>query len=233
VHKDLRRVLGDPVVGGFPNPFCGNGNLGACRTTLLDALGAAVAAPAAETYPADADCAAGDQFCQDSIVHQPIGGITQDRMAWVNRPTFQQAVQYPAHRGQSVTNLALGRPATATSTESGLFYSLPARNAVDGDPATRWGSDWRDPQSITVDLGAAQPVGRVILRWETAFGRAYHVDVSADGANWRTVSATTAGDGGTDNVAFTPEQARFVRVTGTQRATGYGYSLWEFEVYPR
>ncbi|SNT65116.1 hypothetical protein SAMN05216276_11662, partial [Streptosporangium subroseum] len=24
---------------------------------------------------------------------------------------------------------------------------------------------------------------------------------------------------------------RYVRVNGTQRATAYGYSLWEFEVY--
>ncbi|HET9142815.1 penicillin acylase family protein [Actinophytocola sp.] len=231
VHKDLRRVLGDPVAGGFPNTFCGNGNLAACRATLLDALGQAVAAPAAEVYPADADCAAGDQFCHDSIVHQPIGGITQDRMHWVNRPTFQQAVEFPAHRGQNIANLALGRPVTASSTESGLFYSLPARNAVDGDPDTRWGSRFSDPQSITVDLGTAAPVGRVILRWEAAYGRAYRIEVSADGASWRTVASTTVGDGGEDNVAFAPTQARFVRMTGTQRATSYGYSLWELEVY--
>jgi len=232
VSKDIRRLLGDPVAGGFPNPFCGNGSLAACRTALLDALRAAVAAPATEVYPADADCAAGDQFCHDSIIHQPIGGITQDKMAWVNRPTFQQAVQYPAHRGQNIANLALGRPATATSVESGLFYSLPAGNAVDGNPDTRWGSKFSDPQSITVDLGAAQQVGRAILRWENAYGRAYRIEVSADGSTWRTVFSTTAGNGGEDNVAFTPTQARFVRMTGTQRATGYGYSLWELEVYP-
>ncbi|HEU5473477.1 MAG TPA: penicillin acylase family protein [Actinophytocola sp.] len=237
VHKDLRRVLGEPVAGGFPNVFCGSangtGNLAACRTALLGALGAAIAAPPAETYPADADCAAGDQFCHDSIIHQPIGGITHDRMHWVNRPTFQQAVQFPAHRGQNIANLALGRPVSATSTESGLFYSLPARNAVDGDPATRWGSRFSDPQSITVDLGAAQPVSRVILRWEAAYGLAYRIEVSGDGASWRPVAATTAGNGGEDNVTFAPTPARFVRMTGTQRATGYGYSLWELEVYAR
>ncbi|WP_251037443.1 discoidin domain-containing protein [Paenibacillus albidus] len=26
-------------------------------------------------------------------------------------------------------------------------------------------------------------------------------------------------------------QARYVRMYGTERATQYGYSLWEFEVY--
>jgi acyl-homoserine lactone acylase PvdQ len=232
VHKDLRRVLGDPVASGFPNPFCGNGNLSACRTAMLDALRSAAAAPATEVYPADADCAAGDQFCHDSIIHQPIGGITQDKTAWVNRPTFQQAVQYPAHRGQSVTNLALGRPATATSTESGLFYSLPARNAVDGNPDTRWGSKFSDPQSITVDLGSPQTVARTILRWETAYGISYRVELSSDATTWRTVYSTTAGNGAEDNISFTPTQARYVRITGTQRATSYGYSLWELEIYP-
>lgn len=232
VHKDLRRVLGDPVAGGFPISFCGNGNLAACRTALLEALRTAVAAPATEVYPADADCAAGDQFCHDAIVHQPIGGITQDRTHWMNRPTFQQVVQFPAHRGQNIANLALSRPASASSTESGLFYSLPARNAVDGNPDTRWGSRWSDPQSITVDLGSAQQVGRVMLRWEAAYGRAYRIEVSSDGSSWREVFATTAGNGGEDNVSFGATTARFVRMTGTQRATGYGYSLWELEVYP-
>jgi acyl-homoserine lactone acylase PvdQ len=232
VSKDIRKVLGDPVAGGFPNSFCGNGNLAACRTALLDSLRAAAAAPATETYPADADCAAGDQFCHDSIIHQPIGGITQDRMAWMNRPTFQQAVSFPAHRGQAIANLAQSRAASASSTESGLFYSLPARNAVDGDPDTRWGSKWSDPQSITVDLGTAQQVGRVILNWESAYGRAYRVEVSTDGSTWREVFATTAGNGADDNITFTPTPARYVRLTGTQRATTYGYSLWELEVYP-
>jgi hypothetical protein len=231
VNKDLRAVLGDPVAGGFPSPFCGNGNLAACRTTMLDSLRAAIAAPATEVYPADADCAAGDQWCHDSIIHQPIGGITQDKTEWMNRPTFQQVVSYPAHRGQNVANLALGKPASATSVESGLFYSLPARNAVDGNPDTRWGSDWRDPQSITVDLGGVQTVGRAILRWENAYGKAYRIDVSADGTTWRTVFSTAAGNGGEDNDAFAPTQARFVRMSGSQRGTGYGYSLWELEVY--
>ena len=231
VHKDLRGVLGDPVAGGFPNPFCGNGNLAACRSSLIDTLRAATAAPATETYPADADCAAGDQFCHDSIVHQPIGGITQDRMAWVNRPTFQQAVQYPAHRGDAVTNLAQGRPVTATSVESGLFYSLPARNAVDGDITTRWGSKFSDPQSITVDLGTVQSIARTTLHWEAAYARAYRLETSTDATTWHEVYSTSTGNGAEDNITFQPTPTRFLRLTGTQRATTYGYSLWELEVY--
>ena len=37
--------------------------------------------------------------------------------------------------------------------------------------------------------------------------------------------------GGTDDITIPATNARYVRVYGTQRATAYGYSLWELEVY--
>ena len=98
VQRDLRKVLGDPVKTPQPVTFCGGGSLSECRTVLTDSLLAAIKVPAATTYPATADCTAGDQFCADQIMHQPMGGITQDRMAWVNRPTYQQVIEFPARR---------------------------------------------------------------------------------------------------------------------------------------
>lgn len=100
VHKDLRQVLGDPVAQPFPHPYCGDGDLGACRQVLQDSLSQALAVPATEVYPGDADCAAGDQYCHDQVIHQPVGGITQDKLHWMNRPTYQQAVEFPARRPQ-------------------------------------------------------------------------------------------------------------------------------------
>jgi hypothetical protein len=80
-------------------------------------------------------------------------------------------------------------------------------------------------------------VGRVILRWEAAYAGAYRIDVSTDGNAWRTVWSTdanaNAGDGDTDNATFAAADARYVRMTGVRRATGFGYSLWELEVYAR
>ncbi|GAB2568603.1 penicillin acylase family protein [Kribbella endophytica] len=230
VQRDLRKVLGDPVATPQPVTYCGGGSLSECRTVLSDALKAATQVPAATTYPATADCAAGDQFCADQIVHQPMGGITQDRMAWVNRPTYQQVVEFPARRGDDVSNQALGKTATASSHESGLFNSPPAK-AVDGDLGSRWASNWSDPQWLKVDLGSEQPVRRVVLRWESAYAKAYRVEVSRDNVNWTQVFATSNGDGGVDVVRFPAASARYVRVTGTQRATSYGYSLYEAQVY--
>jgi acyl-homoserine lactone acylase PvdQ len=229
VDKDLRAVLGDPVAGGLGRTYCGGGALAACRQMLLDTLRAAAATPAATVYPGDDTCAAGDQWCADGIVQSPLGGITHPVIAWQNRPTYQQVVSFPARRGDAAPNLAAGRPVSATSSE--LFN--PASRAVDGNPTTRWSSSWSDNQSIRVDLGTARQVGRVVLAWEAAYGRAYRIEVSADGSAWRTVWSTSAGDGGTDSTAFTPTSARYVRMFGQTRATSYGFSLWELEVYDR
>jgi hypothetical protein len=50
---------------------------------------------------------------------------------------------------------------------------------------------------------------------------------------WRTVFSTGTGDGETDNVRFPATSARYARMAGVQRATSFGYSLWELEVYLR
>jgi hypothetical protein len=232
VDKDVRRVLGDQVAGPLTGTYCGGGDVNACRTVLLDSLRAAAAVPANQVYPGDADCAAGDQWCADSVIHRAMGGITHDKIQWQNRPTYQQVVQFPARRGAGLANSAQGKTATASSYERGAYNSPPA-NAVDGLATTRWASDWSDNQWFQVDLGSVQRVGRAFLRWEASYGKAYRIEVSTDGAAWRQVFVTAEGNGVTDNVSFTPTDARFVRMTGTQRGTNYGYSLYELEVYPQ
>ncbi|TDD91178.1 penicillin acylase family protein [Saccharopolyspora karakumensis] len=98
VSKDIRAVLGEQVPGGFGAPLCGGGDRGACRQMLLDTLAQAAATPSEETYPGDAECDPGDQWCADSIVQTKVGGIDQDKISWQNRPTYQQVIEFPAHR---------------------------------------------------------------------------------------------------------------------------------------
>jgi hypothetical protein len=123
--------------------------------------------------------------------------------------------------------LSQGRPVTASSQEG---PATPAGAAVDGDNGTRWSSAFSDPQWLRVDLGAAAAISQVELRWEAAYAKAYRIETSQNGTDWTTVYSTTSGAGGTEtlNVSTT---ARYVRMLGTARATGYGYSLWEFKVY--
>jgi beta-glucosidase len=124
------------------------------------------------------------------------------------------------------TNAALNRPATASSSEGA---GTPASAAVDGNAGTRWSSAFSDPQWIQVDLGSSAAVCQVVLSWEAAYARAFQLQVSADGANWSTVYSTTSGAGGTQTLEVAGT-GRYVRLTGTVRATGYGYSLWEFDI---
>jgi hypothetical protein len=131
----------------------------------------------------------------------------------------------------SGTNVAQGKPATASSYQPS-YGDCPctAANAVDGNPATRWASDWSDPQWLQVDLGTRTAFRHVQLFWEASYAKAYTIQTSDDGQNWQTVHTVSDGNGGIDDfdVAGT---GRYVRVNGTARATGWGYSLYEFGVY--
>ncbi|MFF2043140.1 penicillin acylase family protein [Kitasatospora sp. NPDC058170] len=98
LDKDLRSVLGEPVAGPLARPFCGGGDLAACRSVLLDTLKRAAAQTPAQVYPGDADCSAGDQWCADTVIQRPLGGVTDPKTTWQNRPTYQQVVQFTSHR---------------------------------------------------------------------------------------------------------------------------------------
>jgi hypothetical protein len=129
----------------------------------------------------------------------------------------------------STTNVALNRPATASSQENVAF---PAPNAVDGNTGTRWSSAFADPQWLQVDLGSSQALCKVVLNWEAAYGKAFQVQVSPNGSTWTTVYSTTTGTGGTQTLNVTGT-GRYLRIYGTTRATQYGYSLWEVAAYPK
>ncbi|MBN2486007.1 MAG: Ig-like domain-containing protein [Bacteroidales bacterium] len=128
----------------------------------------------------------------------------------------------------SGTNIALNKPVTVSSTENA---GTPGAAAVDGSAGTRWSSAFSDPQWIMVDLQGTYSINRVVLNWETAAGRNYQVQVSPDGStNWTTIYSTTTGAAGVVNLNVSGS-GRYIRMYGTARATAWGYSLWEFEVY--
>jgi len=126
----------------------------------------------------------------------------------------------------SGTLLSQGHPATASSVEN---TSFPAANAVDGNTGTRWSSQFSDPQWLRVDLGATHTISQVTLNWEAAYARAFQIQTSNDGTTWTTIYSTATGTGGVQTISVSGT-GRYVRMYGTQRATQYGYSLWEFQV---
>ncbi len=69
------------------------------------------------------------------------------------------------------------------------------------------------------------------INWETAYAAQFTVSTSTDGTNF-TTAADVAGTGaGPQTVAFSARAARYVRITGTTRATQWGVSFWDANVY--
>lgn len=129
----------------------------------------------------------------------------------------------------SNTNLTneVGVSATATSS------SGTAIAAFDNNSGTRWESVQTDPQWIKVDLGSIKSITDFVLTWETANAKDYIIEVSDDNLNWTTgVTKTNMASGSrTDRIYDQNLTGRYIRLTGTARTTGYGYSIWEFKIF--
>lgn len=150
---------------------------------------------------------------------------TIDECVESNNSLSTQLTVYP----QPSVNLALLKSVTVSSVENS-DPTLGGDKAVDGSMTTRWSSAFSDPQSIIVDLGAFYHINEVLLYWENAYAKEYYLQVSDNLSEWTEVKHETNGDGGIDRIVM-GDNARYVRVLGIQRATTYGYSLYEIEVY--
>ncbi|THF70186.1 discoidin domain-containing protein [Deinococcus sp. Arct2-2] len=128
------------------------------------------------------------------------------------------------------TNVALGKAASASSTENPAY--LGAQQAFDGSGTggTRWASQWSDPQWLQVNLGSRQPLCSVTLLWEAAYAKTFQIEVSDNGTAWTPASPVVNGTGGTQTVAVSGT-GQYVRMKGLTRIGGYGYSLYELQVY--
>jgi hypothetical protein len=126
-------------------------------------------------------------------------------------------------------DLAFNKPATASSGTGAYAPSM----AVDGNPTTRWGSAYSDPQWIGIDLGSTQTISAVKLVWEGASALNYTIDLSDDGSIWMPIATKTnmAVGARTDNLTGLSGSGRYIRMNGALRTTIYGYSLYSFEVY--
>ena len=125
-------------------------------------------------------------------------------------------------------DLALDQPTTASSTYSATGNLAPA--ATDGNPGSRWESAYTDPQWLEVDLGSQTQVCSASLLWETAYASSFQIQVSTDNVNWTTVYSTTTAAGGSESFTFSAT-GRYIRVYCLKRATQWGDSIFEFDVF--
>jgi type 1 glutamine amidotransferase len=126
-------------------------------------------------------------------------------------------------------NLALNKPVTASSV-SGNYL---AAYVNDGQSGTRWQANAGPNEWIYVDLGQSENIAFVRLSWEAAFAKGFKIQMTDNPAqsNWTTLYTDTNNTGGVNNISVTGT-GRYIRMLGTQQFnTGWGYSLYEFEVY--
>ena len=116
-------------------------------------------------------------------------------------------------------------------TSSGASEAADANALTDGNSGSRWSSRYNDSEWAYVDLGIVREINEVSLNWESAYGKAYKIQVSDDAHSWTDVYTMTEGKGGVDKITLKPVKARYVKMQGIQRATSFGYSLFDFAVY--
>ncbi|MBC8082584.1 MAG: discoidin domain-containing protein, partial [Hymenobacter sp.] len=124
-------------------------------------------------------------------------------------------------------NLAAGKRVEVSSVENA---GTAGANAADNDYTSRWSSAFSDPQWLYVDLGASYSVTKVRINWEAAYGKNYEVQFSADALSWTTVRTVTNNTSLINLISGLSGSTRYVRILGTVRGTGYGYSIYELEV---
>ncbi|WP_328374688.1 discoidin domain-containing protein [Streptomyces sp. NBC_00440] len=127
-------------------------------------------------------------FTRTQVRYLRVQGIQGD-------PTYGYSIyEFEVRDGGDGGDLARGTAATASSSDTGMGPSL----AVDGSTTTRWavskGDRTRADSWLAVDLGHAEAVDRVTVRWEAAAGRKYLLQGSTDGQTWTDLVSWPAPD---------------------------------------
>lgn len=154
-----------------------------------------------------------------------------------------------------LTDLALGKTATATSSQEDANWGLA--KVTDGDAFSAdgtWGwsssadSTENHTEAITIDLGAVRTVGSVELDQRdydlkdpgTCFPIDFTIETSADGVTWTAGVAQTGfaqpKTATAQTFTIAPRGARYVRVTGTnlrQDSGAYKMQFAEIQVFGR
>ena len=146
-------------------------------------------APFAATNTCGSSLAAGAS-CTVSVTFKPAAGgaVSGSLTVASNAPGSPLSVGLSGTGVSATTNLALGRPVSASSS----FQSYVPSNATDGNTSSYWestdGAGY--PQTITVNLGSAQAIGSITL------------DLPPSSA-WNTRTETLSVFGSTNGATFT------------------------------
>lgn len=143
-----------------------------------------------------------------------------------------------APHSPATTNVALGKPATAS------HFNQQAGKAVNGSWSDRNDDMWAGPSLgdkwLTVDLGDNYSLSRWVVRHASAGGEAtayntkdFRLQRSQDGTTWHDVDAVSYNAAPVTDRTVASFQARYVRlyITEPSQGTDPVARIYEFEVY--
>ncbi|WP_405578679.1 GH92 family glycosyl hydrolase [Streptomyces sp. NBC_01190] len=155
-------------------------------------------------------------------------------------PSFQDGATPVPAAPELGTNLAQGRPVTASASCAG---AESGDKAVDGTLKnnSKWCSSVANA-SLQVDLGSAQNVSSFVVKhaglggentaWNTG---AFQIQTSTDGSTWSTAASVTGSRSSRTYNAVSPRSARYVKLVVSQPVNTSGGSaaarIYELEVY--
>ena len=129
-------------------------------------------------------------------------------------------------------NIAKGAQATASSEQTGDNHF--AKDAVDGNSATRWcASGPQLPESLTLEFPQPTKLTGCKIHWESPDGPyQYTVESSTDGQQWQTAVDASKNDKPA-NVThdFAAENVQAVRINVVGSNSGSWASIFEVELY--
>jgi len=129
-------------------------------------------------------------------------------------------------------NIALNKRVRSSSVEDDK-KELGSKWVVDGDMKTRWASrefkkyeEW-----IEVDLKNFYYVNTIKIYWEIAYAKKYKVLFSNDRKEYKEVYVNNDNKSLSCNVVVTPQLTRYIKIQCIEKATQYGFSIYEIEIY--
>jgi hypothetical protein len=169
-----------------------------------------------------------------------VTGVSYADSGLVNGTTYYYLVSAKNPAGESAnSSQVIAIPGSLDRTDwiasSSTSGSDAPGNALDGNLSTRWstGTSQVNGQWFQVDLGSAAAFYRIILNDSASpndYPRGYQVIVSQDGVNWGSSIASGAGSSTITTISFTPQVARYIRITQTGSAPGTYWSIHEMFV---
>ncbi len=115
--------------------------------------------------------------------------------------------------------------------ETAYASSGTAASGNDGNAGTRWESAASDDQWWLCKMAEESEFNTVQIVWEGAYAKSFKLEVSNDSTTWTEIAniqdQTLAGFPYTQTITVGDQKAKYLRVVGVTRGTGYGYSFWE------